>query len=183
MPRDFESESRLADASRAGQGDEPMVVYEADHLCYLDLSPDHIRCLGREVRRRAWRRNVRGRSWLRPLAMVSEAWTNLGSELVAATDDGPNEVVVRESPAQCFYLGLEIVVLNNPAWPDPAHQLVFADDGPVGLDQHDENIESTPAEFHRLTVGEHFAALRQDPETTEFEARRRFGCGMHGRRL
>jgi hypothetical protein len=28
-----------------------------------------------------------------------------------------------------------------------------------------------------------FAALRQDPETAEFEAHRRFGHGIHGRRV
>jgi hypothetical protein len=60
---------------------------------------------------------------------------------------------------------------------DAADQLVFTDDGPVGFDQHHEHIESKPA------VGENFAALRQDPETAELEARRRLGYGIHGRRL
>src|SRR5262249_54088485 len=139
-------------------------------------------CRGREVRRSEWRRgNVRGRSRLRPLGMASEAWANFAPELVTATNDGPNEVVVRESPAECLYLGVQIVVLDNPAWPDPAHQLFFADDGPVSLDQPQEHSESAPAEFHRPTVGENFAALWEDPETTELEARRRFGNGIHGR--
>jgi hypothetical protein len=66
---------------------------------------------------------------------------------------------------------------------DAADQLVFTDDGPVGFDQHHEHIESKPAELHRPAVGENFAALRQDPETAELEARRRLGYGIHGRRL
>jgi hypothetical protein len=80
-------------------------------------------------------------------------------------------------------LRVQIILLDDPARPDAADQLVFADDGPVGLDQHHEHIESTPAELYRPAVGENFAALRQDPETTELEARRHFGHGIHGRRL
>ena len=80
-------------------------------------------------------------------------------------------------------LGVQIVVLDDPARPNAAHQLVLADDGPVGLDQHHEHVESTPAEFDQSAVGENFTALRQDPETTELEARRWVGYGIHGRRL
>jgi hypothetical protein len=78
---------------------------------------------------------------------------------------------------------VQIIRVDDPARPDAADQLVFADDGPVGLDQHHDDIESTPAELHRPAVGENFATLRQDPKTTELEARRRFGHGTHGRRL
>src|SRR5215831_14598044 len=115
--------------------------------------------------------------------MGSGARTNFAPELVTATNNIPNEVVIRESLAERLYLGVKIVVLDDPARPDPAHQLVFADDRPVGLDQHQKHIESTPTEFQRATVGENFAALRQDPKATEFEARRRFGYGIHNRRL
>ena len=38
---------------------------------------------------------------------------------------------------------------------------------PLGLEQDREHIESPPAELHRLAVVQHFAALRQDPETAE----------------
>jgi len=88
-----------------------------------------------------------------------------------------------EKALRSAYLGVQIVVLDDPARPDTAHQLVFADDGAVGLDQHHEHIESAPAEFHRPAVGEYFAALRQDPETAELEPRRRFGPVIHGRLL
>jgi hypothetical protein len=53
MPRHFEGELRLSDASSANQGDEPMVGHEADHLVDLDVSADQIRCRRRDVRRRA----------------------------------------------------------------------------------------------------------------------------------
>src|SRR5215831_11211459 len=115
--------------------------------------------------------------------MGSRARANFAPELVTATNDGLNEVVVRGSLTQRLYLGVQIVVLDDPARPDPAHQLVFTDDRSVGLDQHQKHIESTPTEFQRATVGENFAALRQDPKATEFEARRRFGYGIDNRRL
>jgi hypothetical protein len=40
VPRNFEGESRLADASGASQSDRPMVGHEADHLRDLGLSAD-----------------------------------------------------------------------------------------------------------------------------------------------
>jgi hypothetical protein len=42
VARDFEGKSCFGDASRAGQGDEPMVGHEADHLPDLDISADQI---------------------------------------------------------------------------------------------------------------------------------------------
>jgi hypothetical protein len=84
---------------------------------------------------------------------------------------------------QRLNLGVQIIFLDDSARPDPAHQLVFADDGPIGPDQHDEHIECTPAELHQPTVSENFAALRQDPETIKLEALRGFGYGIHGRRV
>jgi len=53
----------------------------------------------------------------------------------------------------------------------------------LALDQRHEHVESAPAELKRPAVGENRAALRQDPETAELEARRRFGYGIHGWRL
>ena len=78
---------------------------------------------------------------------------------------------------------MQIVLLDDPTRPDPADQIGLADDRPVGLDERDEHIESAPAELYRPTVGENFAALRQDSETAELEARWRFGYWIHGRQL
>ena len=183
-PRSFEGESRLADALRPGQRDEPMVGHKADHFLDLTVSADEIRCRCGKVRRSARRtRQVPGRRRFCLLALGCRMRANFAPELVTATHYRPDEVMVRESLAQRLYLGVQIVLPDDPARPDPAHQLVFADDGPVGLDKHDERIESAPAEFNRPAVGENRAALREDRETPELEARRRFGYRIHGRRL
>jgi hypothetical protein len=107
--------------------------------------------------------------------MACTARPNFAHELVTPTHNRPDQVALRESLAQRLYLGVQVAVLDDPARPDPAHQLVFADDGAICLNQCHEHIESTPAELHRPAVGEHFATLRQDPETAELEARWRFG--------
>ena len=44
-------------------------------------------------------------------------------------------------------------------------------------------IEGAPAELYRPAVDENFAAMRQDPETAELDARRRFRDGIHDDRL
>jgi hypothetical protein len=108
------------------------------------------------------------------------AHTNLAGELVAATGDRPDQIGVRQGYAQRPYLGAQIAFFDDPARPDAADQLVLADDRPVGLDQRHEHIEGAPAELYRPAVGENFAAMRQDPETAELDARRRFGHGIHG---
>jgi len=61
-----------------------------------------------------------------------------------------------------------------------ADQLVLADDHPVGLDQCHQHVEGPSAEFYRPAIGKNFTAMRQDPETAELDARRRFGHGIHG---
>jgi hypothetical protein len=104
-------------------------------------------------------------------------------ELVAAPGDCADEVRVRQRHAERPDLGAQIALFDDPARPDAANQLVFADDRAVGLDQRHEYVEGAPAEFDRPAVGKNFAAMRQDPETAELDARRRFGHGIHGRRL
>jgi hypothetical protein len=41
------------------------------------------------------------------------------------------------------------------------------------------STSKAPAELDRLAVGEQLVAMRQHPETTEHEARRRFERGCH----
>ena len=77
-------------------------------------------------------------------------------------------------------MGPQIAFLDHPAGPNSAHQLVPADDRPVGLDQRDKQVVGAATEFYRPAIGENFAAMRQDPETAELDARRRFGHGIHG---
>ena len=64
--------------------------------------------------------------------------------------------------------------------PGAADQLVLANDLPVSLDQRHQHVVGPAAELYRPVVGENFAAMRQDPETAELDARRRFGHGIHG---
>ena len=73
---------------------------------------------------------------------------------------------------------MQIALFDDPARPDAADQLVFADDRPIGLDQRNEHIEATAAELYRPAVGKNFAAMRHDPETAELDARQRLGQGI-----
>jgi hypothetical protein len=109
-----------------------------------------------------------------------EAGAHLGGELIAATGDRTDQVGVGQSYAERPDLGAQIALFDDPTRPGAADQLVFADDGPVGLDQRHKHVEGAPAELYRPTVGKNFAAMRQDPETAELDARRRFGHGIHG---
>ena len=90
---------------------------------------------------------------------------------------------MRQGRAEGPDLGAQIAFLDDPTRPDAADQLVLADNRPVRVHQCHEYVEGAPAEFDRLSVGENFAAMRQDPETAELDARRRFGYRIHGRRL
>ena len=115
----------------------------------------------------------------RPLA-VHVAPADLSRELVATARDCADQVGVSQRHAERPDLGAQIALFDDPARPDPADQLVLADDRPVGLDQRHEYVEGAPAEFDRLAVGKNFAAMRQDPETAELDARRRFVHRIHG---
>src|SRR5262249_55178384 len=111
LSRDFDGESRLANASRASKGNEPIVGQEPDHFLNRDLAADQIRYRCRKICRSARRTgNFRRRPRLRPLALAGRASANFAPELVASTDDGPNKAVVRESLAQSLYLGVQIVL-------------------------------------------------------------------------
>jgi hypothetical protein len=78
-------------------------------------------------------------------------------------------------------LGTKIALFDDPARPDAADQLVLPDHHSVRLDQRHQQIKGAAAESYRPAVGENFAAMRQDPETAELDARRRFGQGIHSR--
>jgi hypothetical protein len=104
---------------------------------------------------------------------------NLACELVTATRDRADQVWFPQGQAERPDLGPQIAFFDDPARPDPADEVVFADDGSVGPDQRHEYVEGAPAELNRPAVGENFAAMRQDPETAELDARRRFGHGIH----
>jgi len=104
---------------------------------------------------------------------------NRARELVAAPGNRADEVWDPQGCAERLDLSSQVALFDDPAWPNAAHQLVLADDRPVGLDQRHEHVVGAPAELYRPTVGKNFAATRQDPETAELDARRRFGHWIH----
>jgi hypothetical protein len=65
----------------------------------------------------------------------------------------------------------DYVEVMPAAGPYPCHQRVLADDRPARLDQRHQDIECTAAELNRLSVSNHFAAMRQHPEPPEPNAR------------
>jgi hypothetical protein len=79
-------------------------------------------------------------------------------------------------------LGLQTVLLDDPARPDTAHQLVLGEDSTAGIDERDEHIECAPPELDWLTVCQQLAAMRKHLKTAELD-RRRLGFGIHCRRF
>jgi hypothetical protein len=91
-----------------------------------------------------------------------------------------DQLAVRpESGAQRRNLGVQIFLLDDPIGPHAVHQLVPADDSSAPFEQCYQHVESAPTELERLAVGEELAAMWQHPETTECDARRRFGARIH----
>jgi hypothetical protein len=76
-------------------------------------------------------------------------------------------------------LGLQAVLLDDPARPDAFHERILADHRSACLDQHHQHVERAPAELQRPAIGEELAAVRQDPETAEFDRCRRYWDGFH----
>jgi hypothetical protein len=92
--------------------------------------------------------------------------------LVAAPSDCLNKVAVApECFAQRRDLNLEDAFLDDSPRPDSLHQLVFAEDFAMGLDEGHQHVKRTPAELDWLAVGKQFAAMRHDPETAELDRR------------
>jgi hypothetical protein len=149
---------------------------EAQDLPQFLVPADHLRNRPREVRRRTGFH--RGRLGIRFALSCGRGGPDLVRELVPASGDRADQLAFRpKGAAQRRNLSLQIVVLNHPAGPHARHQRVFADDGAARLDQHRQHVKSTAAEPDRLVVGEELAAMRQQPETTERDARRRSGGG------
>src|SRR5215469_2804227 len=91
-------------------------------------------------------------------------------ELISPPNNGPDNVLPRKRLAQRPDLGMQIVLVDDPPWPDPAYQLVFFDNGAIGLDERHEHVERAPAESQWSAVGENVAVLRQDLEPAKLEA-------------
>jgi hypothetical protein len=64
-------------------------------------------------------------------------------------------------------VGLQIVFLDDPVRPYPPHQRVLGDCRSACLDQCHRYIECAAADLNRLSVSNHFAAMRKHPEPPE----------------
>ena len=93
---------------------------------------------------------------------------HFSGELVAAPGHGPDEIAVgSQGLAQCRDLGLKAVLLDHPAGPHAAHQLVLGQDRPGGIDERQEHIESAAAERDGLAVCQQLAAMTNEREAAE----------------
>ena len=105
---------------------------------------------------------------------------DLAGELIAASSNRADQLPLRsEGGAQRRNLDLEGVLLNDPVRPGARHQLVFADNGTMRLDQCQQQVEGTAAELDWLVVGKQLTAKRQHLETAEGKACRWFCGGVH----
>src|SRR5580692_7215636 len=94
--------------------------------------------------------------------------------------DRADQLALRpENGAQHRDLGVQIFLLDHPIGPRAAYQLFPADDASALFEQGYQHVEGAPAELDRPAVGEELAAMRLHPETTERNARRRFGETFH----
>jgi hypothetical protein len=104
--------------------------------------------------------------------------------LVAPPGNRSDQLSVRAKGfAQCRNLARQAVLFDDPAPPDAAQQLVFADDRPGLLDQRHQQVEGAPTEPYGSAVGEQFAAMRQDAERAEVDDRRWVRLANHDGRL
>ena len=95
---------------------------------------------------------------------------HFSGELVAAPGHGPDEIAVgSQGLAQCRDLGLKAVLLDHPAGPHAAHQLVLCQDRPGGIDERQEHLESAAAELDWLAVCQQLAAMRKEREAAELD--------------
>ena len=181
LARDRQGEPCLADAAGAGQGDEPIPDCKADDLAQFVVAPDQ---LGDRLRQIGCRHARSGRdhdcAWADTLLRARRLDADLAGELVTASGDRPDQFPLRpEGRAQRRNLRLKGVLLHDPVRPDARHQRVFADDGATRLDQRHQHVEGTAAQLQRLAVGKQLPAMRQHLETTEGQACRWFGGGVH----
>ena len=187
-----ESEPRLADAAGAGQGDEPMRGGKAQDLVENVIPANQLGNRLRQVRRRQLPGDppvgtgfagigLRGGYCRAGIGLRAARYgVDLGRKLVAASGHGTDQIAIRtESGAQRRNLPLEIIFLDDPIGPHARHQRILGNHCAVRLDQRHQHVKGATAELDRPAVGEQFAAMRQQEETPERDARRCFGSGIH----
>jgi hypothetical protein len=71
-------------------------------------------------------------------------------------------------------LNLQVLLEDNDAGPDTAHQVVFDDQRSVSLQQYQKQIEGARPQLYGYAVGNQLPLAQQHAETAEFK--RRFSC-------
>ena len=106
---------------------------------------------------------------------------DLPGELIAASRHRANQITVdAKRLAKRGDLGLEVVLFDDPVWPDPAHQLVLVEDCAAGVDQDEQRVEGATAERDGCAVDNELAAMGHDREATELHGRKRLALAGHG---
>ena len=150
-----------------------MSAHQVDHLGELVFPPDQLRNRLRHISRRKRSRIRRLGTQAGAIIAALRQSQDLADELVAASGYRADHLAVAaQGGSQGRDVGLQIVFLDDPAGPYPCHQRVLADDGAACLDQRQQDIKRAPAQLSRLAVDEELAAMRQNPEPPEPDARR-----------
>ena len=85
---------------------------------------------------------------------------DLTGELIATSRHRANQTAVdAERLAKRGDLGLEVVLFDDPVWPDPAHQLVLVEDCAAGVDQDEQRVEGATTERDGCAVDNELAAM------------------------
>src|SRR3989442_13423759 len=80
-------------------------------------------------------------------------------------------------------LGVKVVLLDDPVGPDPAHQIILAEDSAASVDEGHERVERPSAELDRPAIGEQLAAMTDHLKSAEFNRCCRIGHPSHGGRI
>jgi hypothetical protein len=83
---------------------------------------------------------------------------------VDSFDDVP---ILVQNLSQARHLHLEIFLRHYRVGPDPAHDLMFCDEGAGRPDQRHKKIEGAAAELYGLSVDQQPAGARQYAKSTE----------------
>jgi hypothetical protein len=171
LTRDFQTQARLAYAARTGQRHQPVGRGQLDHRAHGCIAADQLGHGLGQVRPGRGRRPRSGGA-------------DLTGELIATPGHRSDQIaVIAECLPERGNLSLEVVFLDGPVRPDPAHQDVFVDDRAAGVDEHEQRVEGPPAQRDGFAVGDELSAMRHDLEATEFQDRERIPLAVHRRAL
>ncbi len=151
VARDFEPESRLADAAGADERQQAMLRDELADLVHDVLAADEFGDPFGKIGRHARMRDGGGR--------FDVGGLHITGELVAASRDGTHQVAVfAQRLAKGRDVGVQAVVLHHAPRPNAVHELFVVEDLSLAFDQGDEQVERPAADLDRHPVFQQFAA-------------------------